>query len=643
MLWLIYGTAGWIGGQFRELLNVAGQKVVSGRRVTCLKDVEEDIAQYKPDRIICSLGRTHGEGIPNIDYLEKQGKLKDNIRDNLLAPMFIAQASMQYSKLAAPIPTLYIGTGCIYEYDNCNDLSHPFTEQDLPNFFGSSYSTVKGATDLLIDAYPHVINARIRMPISDDANPRDFITKILNYSKITSLPNSMTVMSDILPILLAFTHDGKFGGRVNACNKGWVDHDWILKTYQEKTGEVLNYELEPVEEQNTRLAARRSNNVLSSDKFEQWMKILSPDTRKLYYTPHTLPDLKKSIETICIHRANVKLSNTQEAGEARRLLVTGGCGFIGSNFVNHWIKTYPQDSVINVDRLDTCANIGNIEQPDSPSYKLVVASINNKDLMLHLMKQYDITHVVHFAAQTHVDTSFGNSILFTESNIFGTHCLLEASRIYNKLRKFVHISTDEVYGEWPAGSCHETAVLNPTNPYAATKAAAEFLVKSYGESFKLPYVITRGNNVYGPYQFPEKVIPRFITTIMGNEKMTIHGDGKQVRNFIYVTDTVRAVDCVIRKGKPKMIYNIGSKDEIKVTEIAGILLKLMKPDVKLEDSIVYVKDRYFNDCRYSVMTDALEGLGWKQEVKFDDGIRMTIKWYQENPNHWQNDGNYSTQ
>ena len=159
-------------------------------------------------------------------------------------------------------------------------------------------------------------------------------------------------------------------------------------------------------------------------------------------------------------------------------------------------------------------------------------------------------------------------------------------------------------------------------------------MKSYGESFKLPYVITRGNNVYGPHQYPEKVIPRFITLIMNNEKMTIQGDGKQVRNFIYVTDTVRAVDFIIQKGKPKMIYNIGSKDEVKVIEIAGILLKLMRPDAKIEDNIVHVRDRYFNDCRYSVMTDALESLGWKQQVKFDDGIRMTIKWYMENSNHW---------
>lgn len=157
MLWLIYGSAGWIGGQCRDLLNVAGQKVVSGRRVATLKDVEDDIAMYKPDRVVCALGRTYGEGVPNIDYLEKPGKLKENLRDNLLAPMFIAQATMQHSRIAAPIPTLYVGTGCIYEYPDPQDLSHPFTEHDLPNFYGSSYSTVKGATDLLIDAYSHVI------------------------------------------------------------------------------------------------------------------------------------------------------------------------------------------------------------------------------------------------------------------------------------------------------------------------------------------------------------------------------------------------------------------------------------------------------------------------------------------------------
>lgn len=180
-----------------------------------------------------------------------------------------------------------------------------------------------------------------------------------------------------------------------------VDHDFILKTYAEKTGLKVEYELEPVEEQSRRLAARRSNNVLSTEKLEQWLALVSPDTRKLYYTPHTVPELKKSIESICANRAaTLRTKSVDEESKKRKLLVTGGCGFIGSNFVNYWLETYPNDYVVNVDRLDACSNTKNIENPDSPNYKLVVASINNKDLMLHLMKQYEITHVVHFAGSS---------------------------------------------------------------------------------------------------------------------------------------------------------------------------------------------------------------------------------------------------
>ncbi|CAF1075204.1 unnamed protein product [Didymodactylos carnosus] len=454
MLWLLYGSNGWIGERCREILQMAGQKVVSGKRITSLKDVEDDVVTHKPDRVICAIGRTYGDTIPNIDYLEKPGILEINLRDNLLAPLYIAQATTQGANLLSSIPTLYFGSGCIYEYSDPNNLSHPFEETDPPNFFGSAYSAVKSATDQLINGYPHVLNAdsswitlefdfyfssaRIRMPIYDDPSPRDFITKILGYRKITSLPNSMTVMSDILPLLLALTHEGKFGGRVNACNKGWVDHDWILKKYAEKTGEKLDYVLEPINEQKERLAARRSNNTLSTDKLDHWTKILPFETKKLYYAPIVLPELTKSIEDICAQRA--LMFSTTDSTVTRNLLVTGGCGFIGSNFINHWLKKYPNDTVINIDRLDPCSNSENIDTSVSTKYKLVAASINNKDLVLHLMKQYQVTHLVHFA-----------------------------------------------------GSCHETATLNPTNPYAATKAAAEFLVKSYGESFKLNYV--RNDNI----------------------------------------------------------------------------------------------------------------------------------------------------
>ncbi|CAF0863553.1 unnamed protein product [Didymodactylos carnosus] len=601
MLWLIYGSSGSIGSLCCEILHIAGQSVISGRRVLMLEDVDEDISKYKPDRVICAIGRTHGSDIPTIDYLEEPGKWRENLHHNLMAPVFIAQATSRTAKLFAPIPTLYIGSGSIYEYEDSNDLSHPFTENDEPNFFGSSYAVIKSATDRLLSAHPHVIN--------------------------------MTVMSDILPTLLALTHEGKVGGCVNACNKGWIDHEWILKVNAEKSGTLHEYTLEPLSEQNQRLAAKRSNNVLSTDKLEQWIKTISSETLKMYNVPSELPELSKSIEKICTQRA-LKHA-TSDSSDARNLLVTGGCGFIGSNFINYWLKTYSADKIINVDRLDACANPKNIENANSANYKLIVADINNKDLMLHLMIQNNITHVAHFAVQTHLDTSFGNSLTFTESNVFGTHNVLEASRIYGKLHKFVFASTDEVYEKSQVGSCHERSVLNPTNPYAATKAAAEFLIKSYGESFKLPYCITRISNVYGPYQYIEKVIPTFVTAILHGERMAIHGDGKQARNYIYVDDTVKAIELILLKGKPKMIYNIGTKNVHTVLEIADILLKIMKPDMKISDAITHVNGRNFRDCRYYfVTTEALDLLGWKEQVPFNEGVRKTIEWYTNHQNYW---------
>ena len=188
----------------------------------------------------------------------------------------------------------------------------------------------------------------------------------------------------------------------------------------------------------------------------------------------------------------------------RRLLVTGGCGFIGSNFINHFSRTYPDVHVYNLDKLDYCANEKSIEVREGSNYTFIRGNICNTDLVMHIYQTYDIDTVIHFAAQSHVDNSFGNSMTFTQNNVLGTHNLLECARVYGKLGKFIHVSTDEVYGEVDRSQT-ENGVLNPTNPYAATKAAAEFIVKSYHISFGIPCIITRGNNVYGPYQYPAKV------------------------------------------------------------------------------------------------------------------------------------------
>ena len=311
----------------------------------------------------------------------------------------------------------------------------------------------------------------------------------------------------------------------------------------------------------------------------------------------------------------------------KNLLVTGGCGFIGSNFINYMLDTYTDINIINIDRLDYCADMNNVYHRQR--YKLVVTDLNNSVTLKIILESYNIDSIVHFAAQSHVDNSFGNSIQFTEDNVLGTHTLLECCRVYGKIKKFVHISTDEVYGEVDNNhqGCNEKSLLNPTNPYAATKAAAEFLVKSYYHSFKLPIVITRGNNVYGPRQFPEKLIPRFITKLLNNEKCPIHGQGKTRRNFIYVDDVSKAVDVILRKGEINEIYNIGSDDEYSVIEVLNKLLKELNIDNK--DVSEFVEDRAFNDFRYCIDSSKLELLGWKKTISFEDGLKETIMWYKQ--------------
>lgn len=322
------------------------------------------------------------------------------------------------------------------------------------------------------------------------------------------------------------------------------------------------------------------------------------------------------------------------------ILVTGGCGFIGSNFINHLSKVVNVAKIVNLDRLDYCASIDNVQIPShSINYKFYKGDINDKDLVLHILLENDINVVVHFAAQTHVDNSFGNSIQFTYDNILGTHTLLECCREWdktNKLIKFIHISTDEVYGEVDIThqGCCEKSILNPTNPYAATKAAAEFLVRSYHHSFNLPVIITRANNVYGPRQYPEKLIPRFITQLNNNQKMTIQGTGETRRNFIHVEDVCRAITTILTKGKIDQIYNIGTSNEYSVLEIAHKLLTLVKgKDANIEDWIEYIPDRNFNDFRYAISCESLKQLGWQEFVPFSKGLADTVEWYSKNSQH----------
>jgi len=324
------------------------------------------------------------------------------------------------------------------------------------------------------------------------------------------------------------------------------------------------------------------------------------------------------------------------SGFKERILITGGCGFIGSHFVNHYYYENSDCHIINIDVMYYCASQDNIlpEIRGSSRYTFIKGNLCSLDFVSHILDVYQITRVVHFAAQSHVQNSFSDSLQYTNDNILGTHTLLEACRRYSNgvqgfIKKFIHISTDEVYGESMLSDSDsdkktEESVLCPTNPYAATKAAAELIAQSYYHSFKMPILITRGNNVYGPNQYPEKLIPKFIQQLKSGQNVTIQGDGSNVRAFLHVKDVCRALTLVLEKGEIGEIYNIGSDEdsEYSVLEIAKMLIKMVFPELEDVDSkIAYVEDRPFNDKRYYISNDKVKKLGWEIEVNFVEGLR----------------------
>jgi len=323
----------------------------------------------------------------------------------------------------------------------------------------------------------------------------------------------------------------------------------------------------------------------------------------------------------------------------KNIFLTGGAGFIGSHVVILLCKKYPQYNIVVYDKLDYCSCLENLgEVADLPNFKFVKGDISSPDLVSYIFEQHQIDTIMHFAAQTHVDNSFGNSFAFTHSNIYGTHVLLESAKCCKYVKRFIHVSTDEVYGEgedFETDPMTEEHILEPTNPYAATKAGAEFLVKSYFRSFKLPCIITRGNNVYGPHQFPEKLIPKFTNQLLRGMPVTLHGDGSNTRNFLYVTDVASAFDCILHKGDAGHIYNIGGKNERPNVQVAKDLIDLLG----LEDGekyITFVPDRKFNDLRYTINSKKLHELGWVEKMSWEEGLKTTVDWYKKYTSRYGN-------
>lgn len=305
-----------------------------------------------------------------------------------------------------------------------------------------------------------------------------------------------------------------------------------------------------------------------------------------------------------------------------KALVTGGCGFIGSNFLNIMKERYPDIEFINIDKLDYCSNVHNVN-PGVATF--VQRNLCNAGFIENFIKEHKFDYVFHFAAQSHVDNSFVSPLGFTMDNTYGTHVLIEMCRRHVPNVEFIHFSTDEVYGESKTDKpfTEVAGVLRPTNPYSASKAAAEMIVRSYIESFGMNVKILRCNNVYGPNQYPEKLIPKFIRLLRENKKCTIHGvNSANVRRaFMHVNDVVDAVDIVWKKGVSGEVYNIASDDEISVMDVTKLMIKTIKGTEDYDEWIEYVEDRPFNDQRYHICAKKLKTLGWSQKRTREDLVK----------------------
>lgn len=318
----------------------------------------------------------------------------------------------------------------------------------------------------------------------------------------------------------------------------------------------------------------------------------------------------------------------------KSILVTGGAGFIGSNFINYFLKTRNDYSIINLDKLTYAGNLENLKPVEKNiNHIFIKGDICNFELVKYIFEKYDIEYVINFAAESHVDRSILSSEIFYRTNAIGTNVLLELSKTYG-LKKFIQISTDEVYGSLgKEGYFTENTPLSPNSPYSSSKAAADLMALSFCHTYNVPVTITRCSNNYGPYQFPEKLIPLMIINALQNKKLPVYGDGLNVRDWIYVEDHCRGIETVLDSGKIGEVYNIGASSEKPNIEIVKLVLKEMN---KTENLIEYVKDRPGHDRRYAINSSKIKNeLNWQPKYSFENSLSNTISWYLSNKSWWQ--------
>lgn len=315
-----------------------------------------------------------------------------------------------------------------------------------------------------------------------------------------------------------------------------------------------------------------------------------------------------------------------------KLLITGGLGFIGSNFIRHILNKYSEYKIVNLDKMTYAGNPENLRDIEKdPHYRFVRGCVTDENLVNELVSGEKPDAIIHFAAESHVDRSIHGSLDFVQTNVMGTRVLLDAAKQY-KTERFIYISTDEVYGDIEVGSFKEEDPFRPNSPYSASKAAGDLLARAYFKTFKVPVLITRSSNNYGPYQYPEKLIPLFITNLLEDKKVPLYGDGLNVRDWLYVLDNCAGIDMILHRGKDGEAYNIGGDNERTNREITEIILKELDKD---ESWVEYVKDRPGHDRRYSLDSTKIKKLGWEPKYDFETAIKEKIDWYKNNIDWWK--------
>lgn len=422
---------------------------------------------------------------------------------------------------------------------------------------------------------------------------------------------NIAFLHDILPIAIDMIRMKKTG-QFELCNPTPLSMKVALQLANEFEFDMaIDNEFEKVEE-------NKPQHVFDTTRLESEYFIL-PSYQAFQ---RCLKRIRK--QSVIYHKVNLEKECS--------ILVTGGFGFIGSNLIHYLFHHFPKTIITNIDRLDYCSREEHVEMLlKSERFVNFKIDLSDTKAVFEIIKERKIDYVFHLAAQSHVDNSFNNSLQFSKDNVYATHSLLEACKDYGKIKRFIHISTDEIYGETlQMEPFSETVLPNPTNPYAATKVGAEFIAKSYYHCFELPVIIIRGNNVYGPRQYPEKMIPRFISLLLNNEPCTIAGNGLMKRNFVHVTDVCSALCTVLSKGTVDEIYNIGDDDEKSVLDVALLLIDLIKKNPSNpSDYYNFVKDRYYNDFRYSIDTTKIRRLGWRPKMDLMIGLQNTIQYYQD--------------